>query len=75
MTFEINSSRLTGIPDSKIWTQIHEFKPSDLEKLEKRGHLFAVISLKKGESFQGEDGVVANVSLEMYPARLFPRLN
>lgn len=49
MKFHLTSAKLTGTPGESGWSQIHEFKPDDEEKLKLRGHLFAVISTGKGE--------------------------
>lgn len=49
MSLNILSAKITGTPNDSGWTQVHEFKPEDPEKLEKRGHLFAVIGTKKKE--------------------------
>jgi len=35
---------LTGVPGPSGWSQVHEFLPTDPEKLKARGHLFAVIT-------------------------------
>jgi hypothetical protein len=56
MVFQITSSKLTGTPDESGWSQVHEFRPGDEEKLKVRGVLFAVISTKK--TSEGIDGVV-----------------
>ena len=44
MKFTLASAKLTGNPGPSGWTQIHEFRPEDEEKLKKRGCFFAVIS-------------------------------
>lgn len=49
MKFTLTSAKLLGNPGPSGWTQIHEFKPEDEEKLKLRGHLFAVISKKDQE--------------------------
>lgn len=55
MSFQITSAKITGTPGPSGWTQGYEFKPEDNEKLRKRGHLFAVISIRKNkEDFGGE---------------------
>lgn len=54
--FNLTSAKLTGNPGESGWSQVHEFKPEDEEKLAKRGHLFAVIST--GEQKEGVDSVV-----------------
>ena len=49
MGLNIYSAKLTGSPGPSGWAQVHEFKPEDEEKLQLRGHLFAVISTSKSE--------------------------
>ena len=49
MSFNLISAKISGIPNELGWTQVHEFKPEEEEKLVKRGHLFAVFSTKKKE--------------------------
>ena len=61
MSFNIVSAKISGIPNAFGWTQVHEFKPEDEEKLLKRGHLFAVFSTKKKE--EGLDSVTAGREL------------
>ncbi len=41
------SSKVTAIPGSSGWVQIHEFSPDDPEKLRLRGRLFAVVATKR----------------------------
>jgi hypothetical protein len=53
--FNITSAKITGNPGPNGWAQVHEYLPEDLEKLEKRGHLFAVIGTQRSE--QGVDSV------------------
>lgn len=55
MSLNIISAKISGIPNAFGWTQVHEFKPEEEEKLLKRGHLFAVFSTKKKE--EGLDSV------------------
>ncbi|OGM09765.1 hypothetical protein A2W13_01125 [Candidatus Woesebacteria bacterium RBG_16_36_11] len=50
MDFNVASVKITGNPDTGGWTQVHDFKPDDTEKLKVRGHLFAVIATSDGES-------------------------
>lgn len=57
MQFHITSAKLTGNPGEAGWAQIHDFTPEDEEKLEKRGHLIAVVSTSKKN--EGEETVVA----------------
>lgn len=57
MSFSVTSTKLTGNPDSSGWSQTYDFKPDHPEKLQKRGHLFAVISTSSQE--EGIDIVVA----------------
>jgi hypothetical protein len=59
--FHITSAKLTGNPGESGWSQVHEFKPEEEEKLSKRGHLFAVIST--GGQKEGVDSVVAGREL------------
>lgn len=59
--YNITSAKLTGNPGESGWAQVHEFKPEEKEKLEKRGHLFAVIST--GRQKEGVDSVVAGREL------------
>ncbi|MFC1625597.1 hypothetical protein ACFL1Q_00945 [Patescibacteria group bacterium] len=47
--FSLTSAKLTGSPGESGWAQVHEFLPEDVEKLSKRGRLFAVIATKKLE--------------------------
>ena len=61
MSFNIVSAKISGIPNLLGWTQVHEFKPEEEEKLIKRGHLFAVFSTKKKE--EGVDSVTAGREL------------
>ena len=61
MSFNIVSAKISGIPNEFGWTQVHEFKPEEEEKLLKRGHLFAVFSTKKKE--EGLDSVTAGREL------------
>ena len=56
MKLATTSSKLTGTPDESGWSQVHEFRPNDAEKLKVRGVLFAVISTEKIS--EGVDGVV-----------------
>lgn len=44
MSFSLTSIKITGTPGPSGWSQVHEFKPDDPEKLAKRGHLFAVVA-------------------------------
>lgn len=53
--FNIISAKITGNPDPTGWSQVHEYLPEDLEKLQNRGHLFAVIGTSRNE--QGVDSV------------------
>lgn len=50
MSFSVTAAKLTGNPDASGWSQIHDFKPEEEEKLKLRGHLFAVIATKGGAS-------------------------
>ncbi len=61
MSLTILSAKITGTPNDSGWTQVHEFKPEDLEKLEKRGHFFAVIGTRKKE--EGVTSVAAGREL------------
>jgi len=61
VSFNIVSAKISGIPNLLGWTQVHEFKPEEEEKLIKRGHLFAVFSTKKKE--EGVDSVTAGREL------------
>lgn len=61
MSFNIVSAKISGIPNLLGWTQVHEFKPDEEEKLLKRGHLFAVFSTKKKE--EGVDSVTSGREL------------
>lgn len=61
MSFNIVSAKISGIPNTFGWTQVHEFKPEEEEKLQKRGHLFAVFSTKKKE--EGLDSVTSGREL------------
>jgi len=45
----IISAKLTGTPNESGWSQVHDFTPEDPEKARLRGHLFAVVSTKRGE--------------------------
>lgn len=49
MADRVQISRLTGNPDRSGWVQVHDFKPEDKDKLQLRGHLFAVISTKRDD--------------------------
>lgn len=62
MPFEAISSRLTGTPSEWVWTQTHEFRPSDEPKFRKRGRLFAIISLRRPAGSRKE-GIIDNVDL------------
>ncbi len=44
MNFHLQSAKLSGNPDESGWAQVHEFVPTESEKLKLRGHFFAVIS-------------------------------
>jgi hypothetical protein len=44
MDFDIASVKITGNPDAGGWAQVHDFKPEDEQKLEVRGHIFALIA-------------------------------
>jgi hypothetical protein len=44
MSFEIKSSKLTGIPDGAGWSQVFEYKPEDPDVMASKGQLFAVVS-------------------------------
>lgn len=57
MAFKLVPAKLTGSPGESGWSQIHEFRPEGNDKLEKRGHLFAVISTSKQE--EGIDSVAS----------------
>lgn len=57
MAFKLVPAKLTGSPGESGWAQIHEFRPEGDDKLEKRGHLFAVISTSKQE--EGIDSVAS----------------
>jgi len=61
VSLNILSAKITGTPNDSGWTQVHEFKPEDSDKLEKRGHLFAVIGTKKKE--EGVTSVAAGREL------------
>ncbi len=50
MSFSLASVKLSGNPDTSGWSQTFEYKPSDHDKLAKRGYLFVLIST----SLQGE---------------------
>ncbi len=49
------SSKMTGVPGSSGYSQVHDYVPEDEEKRKARGHLFAVISTTRFES--GIEGV------------------
>src|SRR3990172_5780894 len=55
------SSKLTGTPDGMGWTQVHEFTPAEPEKLNIRGHLFAIVSTSHTEN--GIDTITAGREL------------
>jgi len=57
----ITSVKLTGNPGPAGWTQAHEFKPEDEDKLAKRGRLFAVVTTSRKED--GVDSVIAGREL------------
>ena len=61
MAFSVSSAKLTGSPGTSGWVQVHEFAPSDLEKLSSRGHLFAVVATGRHE--EGVDAVSAGREL------------
>lgn len=44
MSFEIKSSKLTGVPDGAGWSQVFEYKPENLHVMAAKGQLFAVVS-------------------------------
>jgi hypothetical protein len=53
MDFDTSTSKLTGTPGESGWAQVHEFRPEEIEKFQKRGTLFAVFATnKKGEGLQ-----------------------
>jgi len=54
---EISSAKLTGNPTLPGWSQAYDYKPEEPEKLEKRGHLFAVIATSRED--EGIDKVSA----------------
>ncbi|MEK7188821.1 MAG: hypothetical protein AAB685_03145, partial [Patescibacteria group bacterium] len=51
MKFIITSAKLTASPDDSGWAQVHEFAPQELEKLNLRGHLIAVIATRRSPKF------------------------
>ncbi|MGD8744452.1 MAG: hypothetical protein PVJ52_02570 [Candidatus Woesebacteria bacterium] len=61
MEFETISAKLVGTPGEGGWSQIHEFKPEDRDKLNARGEIFAVVSTERYE--EGVDSVVAGREL------------
>lgn len=61
MAFTVVSAKLTGSPGTSGWVQVHEFAPSDPEKLASRGHLFAVVATGRHED--GVDAVSAGREL------------
>lgn len=54
---EISSAKLTGNPTLPGWSQAYDYKPEEPEKIEKRGHLFAVIATSRED--EGIDKVSA----------------
>ena len=46
---DVTSAKLTAAPGQSGWVQVHEFTPAEPEKLEARGHLWAVVATKKVE--------------------------
>jgi hypothetical protein len=54
---EISSAKITGNPTLPGWSQAYDYKPEDPEKLEKRGHLYAILATSKED--QGIDKVSA----------------
>ncbi|MFZ5932736.1 MAG: hypothetical protein ACOYT7_01505 [Patescibacteria group bacterium] len=61
MAFSLSSAKLTGNPGVSGWAQVHEFVPTDPEKLASRGHLFAVVATGRHE--EGLDAVSAGREL------------
>ena len=61
MAFSVSSAKLTGSPGTSGWVQVHEFAPSEPEKLSLRGHLFAVVATGRHE--EGVDAVSAGREL------------
>lgn len=61
MAFTVVSAKLTGSPGTSGWVQVHEFAPSEPEKLSSRGHLFAVVATGRHE--EGVDAVSAGREL------------
>jgi len=49
MPFGVTSVKITGNPDDGGWSQVHDFKPEEPDKLKARGHLFAVIALSNDD--------------------------
>lgn len=47
MNLILTSAKLVGNPSASGWAQVHDFKPEEAEKLEKRGHLVAVVKTSK----------------------------
>lgn len=47
MSLQTASAKLTGLPDSHSWTQVHEFHPADPTLLKKRGCFYSVISVSQ----------------------------
>lgn len=43
---KIETAKVVGTPTSNLWSQVHTFVPEEPEKMNKRGRLLAVISLK-----------------------------
>ncbi|KKU57492.1 MAG: hypothetical protein UX80_C0015G0026 [Candidatus Amesbacteria bacterium GW2011_GWA2_47_11b] len=61
MAFSVSSAKLTGSPGTSGWVQVHEFAPTEPEKLASRGRLFAVVATGRHE--EGVDAVAAGREL------------
>ena len=54
VNFKVTSVKISGTPTGSVWTQVHEFVPTEAEKLTKRGQFFAVISCQGSEAVPNE---------------------
>ncbi len=57
----LSSAKITGNPGPSGWSQVHEFAPTEADKLEARGRLFAVVGTSVEK--EGVDSVSAGREL------------
>jgi hypothetical protein len=47
MKLSFETAKIVGVSSERSWSQVHTFFPTDSSKLEKRGNLLALVSLKR----------------------------